>query len=116
MERYYHGGYGGLRPGQLILPPSKTGAASTAQFGAADICRTDRVYVTTNFAAAYTFACLHWSGRGKVYEVAPIGPLEQDPDATYDGYSFQCEAARVVRVRRVKGKDIRNARKLVGVA
>lgn len=116
MARYYHGGFGGLRVGQAVLPPASTGAPSTASFGAAGICRTDRVYVTTSFDAAYAFACLHWTGKGKVYEVAPVGPIEPDPDATDDGYSFQCTAARIVHIHRVKGKDIKNARKYAGVA
>lgn len=116
MARYYHGGFGGLRLGQSVLPPATTGVPSTASFGAAGICRTDRVYITTRFDSAYAFACLHWTGAGKVYEVEPQGVLEHDPDATQAGYSFQCEAARVVRVHRVKGKDIKNARKYAGVA
>jgi rifampin ADP-ribosylating transferase len=104
----YHGGYGGLSVGQIVLPPRKTGAASTASFGAAAVCDRDAVYVTTDFEAAMMFACAHPSGRGKLYEVEPIGDLVEDIDATGQGYSFKCPAARVKRVFKIKGKIIRN--------
>lgn len=104
----YHGGYGGLSVGQLILPPRKTGAASTASFGAAAVCDRDAVYVTTDFEAAMLFACAHPSGKGKLYEVEPIGDLVDDVDATGKGYSFKCPSARVKRVFKIKGKIIRN--------
>lgn len=104
----YHGGYGGLSVGQFVLPPRKTGAASTASFGAAAVCDRDAVYVTTDFEAAMMFACAHPSGRGKIYEVEPVGGLVDDVDATGRGYSFKCPSARVRRVFKIKGKIIRN--------
>lgn len=104
----YHGGYGGLSVGQLVLPPRKTGAPSTAGFGAAAVCDRDAVYVTTDFEAAMMFACAHPSGRGKLYEVEAIGDLVEDVDAKGRGYSFKCPSARVKRVFKIKGKIIRN--------
>ena len=109
--RFYHGGFGGLQVGQHVLPPNVTRSPSTASFGAAAVCDRNRVYVTTDMEAALVFACAHPSGRGKFYEVEPIGEVEPDPDAIAEGYSFQCEKARVVRVIRVKGKTIRNLQK-----
>jgi len=105
---FYHGGYGGLSVGQSVLPPSRTGAASTASFGAGAVCDRGAVYVTTDFDAAMFFACAHPSGRGKVYEVEPIGDLVHDIDATGQGYSFKCQSAKVKRVFKIKGKVIRN--------
>lgn len=107
MSIFYHGGYGGLSMGQLVLPPSKTGAASTASFGAGQVCNRLAVYVTTDFEAAMMFACAHPSGRGKVYQVEPVGGLSDDCDAVKSGYSFECKAARVTRVFKIKGKIIR---------
>jgi rifampin ADP-ribosylating transferase len=104
----YHGGYGGLSVGQLVLPPNKTGAPSTASFGAAAVCDRNAVYVTSNFEAAMMFACAHPSGRGKVYEVEPIGDLVDDIDAVGRDYAFACPSARVTRVFKIKGKIIRN--------
>ncbi|MET3648079.1 NAD(+)--rifampin ADP-ribosyltransferase [Phyllobacterium ifriqiyense] len=108
--KYFHGGFGGLRVGQLILPPSITKVPSTASYGAAKVCRRDRVYVTANMDAAYLCACLHWSGRGKVYEVEPIGEIKTDPDGV-GNHSFECEKAKVVRVYRVRGKLIKTIQK-----
>lgn len=110
-QKFYHGGYGGLCVGQSILPPSMTRAASTASYGAAAVCDRDKVYVTTDYDAALGFACAHPSGRGKLYEVEPVGDLEDDPDARKPGYSFQCERARIAKVFRVKGKLIKIVQK-----
>lgn len=109
----YHGGYGGLSVGQLVLPPRKTGVPSTASFGAAAVCDRDAVYVTTDFEAAMMFACAHPSGRGKLYEVEPIGDLIDDIDAKGRGYSFKCPSARVKRVFKIKGKIIRNLQRAI---
>jgi hypothetical protein len=102
---YYHGGKGGLRVGMFILPPALTGAASTASYGAEKVCRRDRVYVTTSDAAALLFGALHYSMKGCVYEVEPIGELVTDPDANADAdgafISFECERARILKVRRI---------------
>ncbi len=108
--KYYHGGFGELKVGQLVLPPAMTGAPSTASYGASAVCRRDRVYVTTLLFAAYEFACLHWTGKGKVYEVEPVGELTSDPDAIGD-HSFECARACVVRVHRVRGKMIKAIQK-----
>ncbi|WP_244618883.1 NAD(+)--rifampin ADP-ribosyltransferase [Rhizobium sp. 18065] len=110
---YFHGGFGGLSVGQIVLPPSRSGAPSTASFGAAAVCNRDAVYVTPDFEAAMMFACAHQSGRGKVYQVEPIGELARDPDAKGDGYSFECPAARVVRVFKIRGKIIRKTQKML---
>ncbi|AAL49635.1 unknown [Sinorhizobium phage PBC5] len=105
--RYYHGGFGGLSLGQFVLPPKTTRAPSTARFGAAGVCDPSKVYICTELHAALFFACMHPSGRGKVYEVEPIGELIADPDTEIPGLSFECDKARVLRVIRVPGKTIK---------
>ncbi|RVK97498.1 hypothetical protein CN150_10550 [Sinorhizobium meliloti] len=105
--RYFHGGFGGLTVGQIVLPPATTKAPSTARFGAAGVCNTNKVYVCTDQHGALLYACMHWSGCGKVYEVEPIGELTPDPDALRAGFSFECDKARVLRVIRVRGKLIK---------
>jgi len=94
--KYYHGGYGGLREGKLVLPPSITGALSCADYGAHNVCRRDRVYITTGVEEARYIASK--TPGGKVYEVFPIGELADDPDCSEKGLSFECVKARVVRV------------------
>ncbi|PDT55073.1 hypothetical protein [Sinorhizobium americanum] len=109
--RYFHGGFGGLTVGQFVLPPAKTKAPSTARFGAAGVCNTSKVYVCTDMDGALVYACMHYSGRGKVYEVEPIGELMPDPDARVPGISFECDKARVLRVFRVPGKTIKQVQR-----
>lgn len=112
---YFHGGFGGLRVGDYVLPPSVTGAKSCASYGAASVCRRDRVYVTAHFENAREAAAMHPSGRGKVYEVEPIGSLVVDPDSVmYPGqesWSWECEKARVIAIHRVPGKEIKRIKK-----
>jgi hypothetical protein len=94
----FHGGVRRLHRGDVILPPAKTGAASTADYGAAHVCRRDRVYLTTDEGVAEIFACCYPAGRGDLYEVEPIGELEPDPDCNELGLGFQAPMARVLRV------------------
>lgn len=103
---YYHAGPRGLT---MILPPTKTGAVSTAAYGASAVCRRDRVYVTTDFNAAVMFASL--LPRGTVYEVEPVNALP-DPDCAVSGLSFEALAARIVREHRIRGKELRRVRRL----
>jgi len=100
MTSYFHGGPRGLR---RILPPSVTGAHSSAEFGN-HVVRHDRVYVTTNYTAAAMYAALQPCGKGVVYEVRPLGKLEHDPDCKDLGLSFQCESALVLKATRLKTK------------
>lgn len=93
---YYHGGARGRDRGAMLLPPNVTGAPSLSQFGAAGVCRRDRVYVTTNFHAALLYAAAN--RKGVVYQVEPLGELEPDPDCNQPGLSFQCARAKVLKV------------------
>lgn len=109
---YYHGGPAGLSE---ILPPSTTGALSTSQVGprslrerAARVHSPERVYVTPNFTAAALFASGHRAGV--VYEVEPVGALEDDPDCDARGLSFACERATVIRVHRLSDRDMAQIR------
>jgi Rifampin ADP-ribosyl transferase len=98
-EPLFHGGTRKLR-GRLLLPPVRTGAPTTADFGAAGACRRDRVYVTTDLEAARLFAIMAPpKGNGNVYEVEPLGDLEVDPDYLGDeGRSYAVPMARIIRV------------------
>jgi len=105
-ETLYHGGPRGLK---TILPPSQTGAQSVAGRIDPQVCRADRVYLTSSYAAAVMYAaCLE---KGTVYEVTPLSDLEDDPDCNTPGLSFQCRSAGVLRERRPKMKLILKARK-----
>lgn len=99
----YHGGVGGLKAGDYILPPNITNYQHSSlmmiQAGAATDpdgrVRGDRVYVTDRLGVATLFAAVR---SGAVYLVEPEGQLELDPDAP--GQSWMCPRARVVRVVR----------------
>lgn len=96
--RYFHGGPAGLR-GE-ILPPERTGAATTADYGAAHVCRRDRVYLLTDPELAIVYAAGAISQRpGWVYEVEPVGDVE--PDADWLGPEGASVCARRARIRRV---------------
>lgn len=98
MPTYYHGGAPDLK---MILPPNMTGAKSTAEYGAAKVCNTDKVYITTDPMAAQVFAAFHPSMRGTVYIVEPEGKIEDDPDCDQKGLSFQCNKAKVVAAKQL---------------
>lgn len=108
---YYHGGTPILKVGDLVLPSSATGASSTADWGAARVCRRDRVYVATTMAVALIFAAGYPSGKGRIYEVEPLGALERDPDCSDAQLSFQCSRARVLRVILVSKKTRNRVRR-----
>lgn len=105
MPTYFHGGCPRLRVGDFILPSSFTGSHTTADHGAAAVCRRDRVYITTDLQAAKLFAAMFPTARGDVYQVVPDGELEADPDCKESGFSFQCERARIVACFKVKGSE-----------
>jgi len=98
--RYWHGGFPGLRPGDLILPATESGAVRTlTAWGSlpgydADHVRPDRVHLTTERASARVFAAAYPDGA--LYQVEPIGETEPDPDAPDE--AIRCERARVVTV------------------
>jgi hypothetical protein len=94
----YHGGVRKLKRGDLILPPSRSGAPSCADFGAEQVCRRDRVYATTEIEAARLFALAYYGGPGDLYQVELLGDPEPDPDYDGPGESLAAPMARVHRV------------------
>jgi len=108
-RQYWHGGPAGRQRGALLLPPAITSAPSSSEFGAGEVHRRDRVYLTTTYSAAVLFAAGH--RRGVVYRCEPIGELEPDPDYHgRPGGSVQCERARVLRVIKPDKRDLAIAR------
>lgn len=105
---YWHGGRPGRKRGEFLLPPQITGAPSSSDFGAAAVHRRDRVYITTDKAAALLFAA-GWPD-GVVYECEPIGAIEPDPDCNAPGMAFQCERARIVQCLKPSSEAIQMAR------
>lgn len=110
---YYHGGPRGLV--QFIKPPIETGAANCSMYGAGGVHRRDRVYLSTNPHTALLYACGQLAGS--VYVVEPIGAVEPDPDWTgAPGESVQCERAKIIAERPVRGKMMRKVRRqIIGV-
>ena len=100
--RYFHGGFPGLRPGGLILPPDTTGTERrlslhvTDSHDAPHAQRTDVVYMTTDRAIARGYAAFY--PNGALYQVEPDGAPEPDPDCLMPGVSWQAPAARVLAI------------------
>lgn len=99
--RLWHGGVPGMKAGSTLLPPDLTGAQSLSEYrqmvgAGADVLRTDRVFVAADREVARAYAAL--KPNGALYEVRPLGELEEDPDCTVPGLSWQCRAAVVVSV------------------
>lgn len=111
MTKLYHGGRPGIQRGAFLLPPSITKVKSCSDYGMDGVHRRDRVYVTTDRAAALMYAAT--VKRGVIYEVEPVGQVEPDPDCTAPGLSFQCEKARVLRCIKLKPEDIALARRVL---
>ncbi len=129
---YFHGGCPWLRPGELVLPPARSGARSMyddltdeeLSDLAADgvdlrtmqaIRRRDVIYVTTEPLDAELFARLypHTTG-GAVYEVEPAEPLEEDPDyRALPVTSFTAPEARVRRILRTSLRPTPELRQIV---
>ena len=74
-ERYYHGTKANLRAGDLIAP------GNTSNYGQRK--RAVYVYLTATLDAATWGAELAaGEGSGRIYEVEPTGPIEDDPNLT----------------------------------
>lgn len=103
MADLYHGGVPGLRPGDLILPPDRTGTDRALSryalaAGAPHGTRTDRVYLTPDSQHARVFAAFYPDGA--LYRVAPVGELTPDPDAPDSAVmAVEAEVLEVVRPR-----------------
>lgn len=106
---YFHGGFPGLKPGELVLPASYTGHPRAIDFvddPQKDLVRRDRVYLTTDAAGASIYAAFYPKPPGWLYVVDPIGELEPDPDCTQPGLSFQTTKARVLEGRPLTEPEI----------
>ena len=101
MAEYWHGGPRGLKG--WILPSTETGKRSCADMPVhgSEVCRRDRVYLTTNRPtnrlAAEMFASMAPSRKVSVYLVEPVEPIEPDEDRNDPGLSFQSPKARIVK-------------------
>ncbi|HZR89956.1 MAG TPA: NAD(+)--rifampin ADP-ribosyltransferase [Bradyrhizobium sp.] len=102
--RYFHGGNRGLRVGQYILPQSETGVQGMSH----PLCRKDRVYFTPHIDHARFFGAA--ATNPVVYEVAPEGEIEHDPD-TPQGISYASPKAKIIAIQKIPGKVIKKHRK-----
>lgn len=74
-ETYYHGTKADLMPGDLIESGNKSNYGTRRQAA--------YVYLTATLDAAVWGAELAvGEGRGRIYEVEPTGPIEDDPNLT----------------------------------
>lgn len=101
---YWHGGPTGLSIGDMIIPANEL-EQLPGFYGMSDYAISDpnRVYITNVPLIAENFAAmkLDWSQMpprkvpGAVYQVTPIGDVEEDPDYAGTGELFSCERARI---------------------
>lgn len=108
-KTWYHGSMQKLEPGQYLVSPSENPRKAktvNGQYAKGNKYNRNKVYVTQQYGVAFIFANPDrkprghvYPERGYVYEVEPIGKLEDDPDLAPHGLSAQtCDAARVIRV------------------
>src|ERR1700742_4071165 len=93
-KRFYHGGDDGLKVGDSILPAKDVGKNNMGSGN--PLWRDDRVYLTKNINDAWCFAIRTDNDKPRVYEVTPLGELEDDPDLPTKGISFQCPKAKII--------------------
>lgn len=100
--RLFHGGVPGLRPGDLIEPGHTRKAHDGCAWCASRAALTpqldglplheDRVYLTPERSYARYYASLY--GRGDLYQVEPIGPLQRSTEDTVE--TWTAPAASVI--------------------
>lgn len=95
----YHGGRGGMKKGMFVLPPSVTGSKLGQSTFGNHLTDSTKVYVTNDLVAAYVYAA--FIPDGDVYEVEPVGELEEDPDCNTPGMSYACVRARITKRNRL---------------
>lgn len=110
-QTYWHGGFPGIRVGAHLLSPNDAAAARIPiaytpreHPALGRVSRTDRVYFSTSeeFARAYAFQTEitttsgQLASRGTLYQVQPIGPVEEDPD--YAGHAVSWCSPRAIVV------------------
>lgn len=97
---FWHGGIGGLQPGEHILAPVDTGNPLSVT-GHVHEARADRVYFATDRELARVFASIitDVTGSSAVYQVQPVGPFGVDLD--FPACSHQARRAVIVAVAEV---------------
>lgn len=99
---YWHGGP--TVRGDMLQPPTITGRSTSGNDEA-------WVYVTPVRSLAETYAA---TCRGWLYEVEPIGDVEQDPDSVLPaGQSLRCRTARIRRRYRLSRAECDRASAVV---
>lgn len=85
---FWHGGP--TVRGDMLLPSTETG-----RYRSGDGPTDPHVYITPSRSLAATYAA---TCRGWVYEVEPVGDVEQVPGSILaPGQSLRCPAARIIR-------------------
>lgn len=103
---YYHGGIPGLRIGDEVLPPTRTGMPNSAARIVAEYdldgphVRDDVVFLASTEVMAAMFAAMYPAPTGGwIYECEAREPVEDDPDYRGpSGESVQAPSALIVRV------------------
>jgi len=99
--------HGGPRiAGDMVIPPLVRGVDSRSGEGDGS-----RVYLATERGLAITYAC---SCDGWLYEVEPIGSVEQDAHSILaPGVSVTCGSARIIRRFKPSREDVKRISALV---
>jgi hypothetical protein len=98
MTTYYHGTQAALQPGDMLTPQA------AAANGHRDHLSPGYVFATTRLALARQYGNGAPGGatrQGYIYEVQPVGPVEQDPADVAGSYRTR-HPLRVVRLVEVR--------------
>jgi hypothetical protein len=92
---YFHGTPNEFQPGEVVLPGSEVGKDN--QFSQRD--RRDLVYIFSAASEEEGRDSRGWAftEKGYIYLVAPIGPVEPDPEDRGHDKRWQCAMARVLK-------------------
>ena len=128
---YWHGGFPGIPVGAHLLSPQDAAVARIPisytpreHPALGRVSRTDRVYFSTSeeFARAYAFQTEittpsgQLASRGTLYQVQPVGTVEEDPD--YAGHSVSWCSPRAIVIDVVETDvrmRLRDATKAIGI-
>ena len=104
---YWHGGRQIV--GDLVLPPVASGVAPRGEDTSGE-----HVYVSSDRHLALMYACT--AERGWLYEVEPVGDLEQDPTSILEpGKALRCRQARIVRRFKPSRAQVAEARTIINL-
>ena len=103
-QQFFHGSHKKFKPGDVLLPPSRTGeeARSHPDIDPSEFNNREHVYMTDSPESAASYASD--KGGTHVYEVEPHKDVHEDPESAVTGETGTYRASKAVVKRRVRVK------------